>query len=189
MVYLINVSISGKENLKICHLIFDKEREKRVSLYVRVQWKHQDCTFVDQWNKVNIQERKHYPDRPYTCEHCGDKDSFSYITEIHYSRCHQYPVYCPNDCKREKIPRYQLEDHLDTSCSLQIVECEFSWAGCKVKRRWELPRHCSENLQKQFSFIAKACKKLKRENWLLKKENAKIKKYVVNILINMLVVM
>ena len=54
---------------------------------------------------------------------------------------------------------------------------------CKVKRRrWELPRHCSENLQKQLSFVAKACKKLKRENRLLKKENAKIKKYVVNIL-------
>ena len=89
---------------------------------------------------------------------------------------------CPNYCKREKIPRYQLKDHLDTSCPLQIVECEFSWAGCKVKRRRrELPRHCSENLQKHLSFVAKVCKELKRENRLLKKENAEIKKSVTTI--------
>ena len=49
MVYLYTVlitrkDISGKENLKICHLIFNEESEKRVLAYVRVQCKHQDCT-------------------------------------------------------------------------------------------------------------------------------------------------
>ena len=177
--------INNKEGCKwkgelkdlLSHLQQGKREGERQ--YVRVQCKHQHCIFVDQRYKVKIHERKVCPDRPYTCEHCGDKDSFSYITEIHYSSCCQYPVSCPNDCKQEKIPRYQLEDHLDTSCPLQIVECEYSWAGCKVKRRrQELLRHCSENLRKHLSFVAKACKELKRENQLLKKENAEIKESV-----------
>ena len=147
--------------------------------YVRVHCKHQHCTFVDQRYTVKTHERKHCPYRPYTCEHCGYKDSFGYITVIHYSSCYQYPVHCPNNCKQEKIPRYQLEDHLDTFCPFRLVECEFSWAGCEVKRRrHEIPRHCSENLQKHLSLVTKACKELKRENQLLNKENSEIKTYI-----------
>ena len=71
--------------------------------YVRIRCKHQCCIFVDQRYKVTTHERKDCPDRPYTCEYCGDQDSFSYITEIHYSSCRPYPMSCPNDCKREKF--------------------------------------------------------------------------------------
>ena len=188
-VYCINNKEGCKWKGELKDLSSHLQREKREGdcQYVRVHCKYREyrrkcCTFVDRRYKVTTHERRDCPDRPYTCEHCGDQDSFSYITQIHYSGCRRYPMYCPNDCKREKIPRYQLKDHLDTSCPLQIVECEYSWAGCKVKRRRrELPRHCSENLQKHLSFVSKACKELKRENRLLKKENAEIKESVTNI--------
>ena len=101
---------------------------------------------------------------------------YVYITEKHYSECRNYPVSCPNDCKQDKMFRYQLKDHLNTSCPLQPVECEFSWAGCEVKLKCQdLPKHCSDNIQIHLSLVARACQELKKENELLKRENDKIK--------------
>ena len=115
------------------------------------------------------------PNRPYTCKYCSYKDTFYSVTEKHYSGCCSYPIYCPNNCKPDKIPRYQLQDYFDTSCPLQMVECEFSWAGCKViSKRQDLPKDYPDNIQQHLSFVAKACQELKKENARIK-ERLKMK--------------
>ena len=137
------------------------------------------CEFIDQRYKVDAHETNDCPNRPYKCEYCGYDDSYVNITEIHYSSCYYYPMSCPNNCTQDKIPRCLLKGHLDISCPLQPVECEFSWAGCKVKsKRQDLPKHCSENLQQHFSQVAEACKELKKENAQLKKDVAELKERV-----------
>ena len=147
------------------------------------------CEFIDQRYKLDVHETSYCPNRPYACKYCGYNDSYVNITEKHYLKCDYYPVSCPNKCTQDKMPRYQIETHLGTSLffpflhfpkvelrPLQPVECEFSWAGCKVKpKRQDLPEHCSENLQQHFSHVAKACKELKKENAQLKKDVAELK--------------
>ena len=130
--------------------------------------------FEDQRYKLDAHETKDCPNRPYSCDYCSYSGTHYFVTWWHYSKCLNYPVFCPNNCTQDKIPRYQLKDHLDTSCPLQPVECEFSWAGCEVKpKRQDIPKHCSDNLQQHLS---RACDELKKENAEIKKENAEIKK-------------
>ena len=140
------------------------------------QYPFKTCEFTDKRYKLNTHETNDCPNRPYICQYCGYDNTYVNITEKHYSECHSYPVSCPNECKQDKMPRIQRKDHLNTSCPLQPVECEFSWAGCKVKpKRQDLPKHCSDNIQIHLSLVARACQELKKENELLKRENAKIK--------------
>ena len=41
-------------------------------------------------------EEKECPLRPYTCQYCGDKDTYWNITNYHYCECPKYPVHCLN---------------------------------------------------------------------------------------------
>ena len=92
------------------------------------QYPFKACEFIDQRYKLAAHETNDCPNRPYKCEYCGHDDSYVNITEIHYSECYYYLMSCPNKCTQDKIPRCQLKDHLDISCPLQPIECEFSWA-------------------------------------------------------------
>ena len=133
------------------------------------------CDFNNQRYKVSEHEKSDCPNRPYTCEYCGEDDTYALITDGHHPICKEYPVFCPNKCTEDKMPRYRLQGHLNTSCPLQSIECEFSWAGCKVKpKRQDLPKHCSDNIQQHLSFVAKACQELKKENARMK-ERLKMK--------------
>ena len=163
--------------------------------YVRVCCKHRcslnssllssvyvQCEFKDHRWKVSKHETNDCLYRPYICKYCGCKEIYGVISGIHYLLvCTKYPVVCPNNCKQSKIPRHQLKDHLDTSCPLQPVECEYSWAGCEVKfKREDYHKHCSDNLQQHLYYVAKTCQeeneKLKKENAKIMKENAVLKK-------------
>ena len=85
-VYCINNKEGYKWKRELKDLSSHLQQAKREGecQYVRVHCKHQHYTFVDQRYTVKTHERKHCPYRPYTFEHCGYKDSFGYITEIHY---------------------------------------------------------------------------------------------------------
>ena len=88
--------------------------------------------------QTHFQEKCYY--RPYECEHCGRKDTFSAITgEIkygnyggHYSDCYEYPLDCPNRCGVTSIRRRAMPDH-HSSCPLEPVDCPFKDAGCTEK--------------------------------------------------------
>ena len=174
-VYCINNKEGCKWKGELKDLSSHLQRRKRQGEchYVRVVCKYCQL-FEDQRYKLDAHETKDCPNRPYSCDYCSYSGTHYFVTWWHYSKCLNYPVFCPNNCTQDKIPRYQLKDHLDTSCPLQPVECEFSWAGCEVKpKRQDIPKHCSDNLQQHLSL---ACDELKKEIKLLKKENAEIKK-------------
>ena len=160
------------------HCKYRESRQKSFVLFTVksfLQASFKTCEFIDQRYKLNEHEANDCPNRPYICQYCDYKDVYVNITEKHYSECRKYPVSCPNECKQDKIPRYELKYHINRSCPLQPVECEFSWAGCKVKTiRQDLAKHCSDNIQLHLSLVAKACQELKKENVKIK-ERLKMK--------------
>lgn len=92
--------------------------------------------------------------RPFVCEYCGFKDTWKSITVEHWPICGEYPVPCPNECGNDSLKRKDVESHVKTECPLQLVPCEFAFAGCKI----ELPRkaiedHMMTSLMKHVSML------------------------------------
>ena len=99
-------------------------------------------------HKHNLEEHKsqHCALRPFTCQYCNlHKANYQEVTEEHWPTCEKYPVSCPNDCWEEKIERQQLKQHLEQTCPLELVECEFSCVGCVVRlQRCLMSAHMAE---------------------------------------------
>ena len=81
------------------------------------------------------------PQRPCTCEHCGHKDTYKSVMEDHWPRCGKYSLQCPNNCGENVIERQHLQKHVEEACPLQVIQCEYAYAGCKAKliaNSWQL---------------------------------------------------
>ena len=119
-----------------------------------------DCPFKGCKEKMNrkdlqphMQEKCYY--RPYKCEYCGHKDTYTAITgknyvkvENHYSECPEYPLACPNRCGVTGIRRRAMPDH-HSSCPLEPLDCPFKDAGCTEKiARKDMEDHMTANQQK-----------------------------------------
>ena len=103
------------------------------------------------------------PKRDFTCMHCGFKATYEVVSEQHWPECQNYPVPCPNRCQIGAVERNTLEDHLKM-CSLQVVDCDFSYAGCDEKlQRQHMEKHIEENTQKHLALMAAASMKMSRE--------------------------
>ena len=109
--------------------------------------------------------------RPYECEYCGHKDTYTAITgkqrdskcpnhppcspmakkaryTDHYSECPEYPLACPNRCGVTGIRRRAMPDH-HSSCPLEPLDCPFKDAGCTEKiARKDMEHHMTANQQK-----------------------------------------
>ena len=132
-----------------------------------------DCQYVDVEcpEKCGQQVQKHQlvthiandcPKRDFTCMHCGFKATYEVVSEQHWPECQNYPVPCPNRCQIGAVERNTLEDHLKM-CSLQVVDCDFSYAGCDEKlQRQHMEKHIEENTQKHLALMA-ASMKMSRE--------------------------
>ena len=123
--------------------------------------------------------------RPYTCQYCGDKDSYGNITYDHYDYCPRYPVTCPNKCDPKKtIPRKEVDAHKKNDCPLEPVACELCWAGCTaIPQRKDIEQHITSNQIQHLTLLAKACgelsetcQKLSKRCNKLEEENAELKK-------------
>ena len=133
-----------------------------------------DCQYVDIEcpEKCGQQVQKHQlashiandcPKRDFTCMHCGFKATYEVVSEQHWPECQNYPVPCPNRCQIGAVERNTLEDHLKM-CSLQVVDCDFSYAGCNEKLlREDMEKHIEENTQKHLALMAAASMKMSRE--------------------------
>ena len=121
-------------------------------------------------------EEKECPNRPYTCQYCGDEGSYWDITNIHYKKCPRYPVTCPNECDpRKTMLREDVDAHIKY-CPLQRVACELCWAGCSTRpQRKDIEQHITSNQIQHLTLLAKACKELSKTCAELKKENAELK--------------
>ena len=121
-------------------------------------------------------EENECPKRPYTCQYCGDKSTYSVITSDHYRLCLKYPVPCPNECDpRKTMPREDVDAHIKY-CPRQRVACELCWAGCSTRpQRKDIAQHMISNQIQHLTLLAKACKELSKTCAELKKENAELK--------------
>ena len=122
-------------------------------------------------------EEKKCPKRPYTCQYCGDKDTYWNITNYHYCECPKYPVHCLNKCDPKKtMPREEVKAHKKNDCPLEPVACELCWAGCTARpQRKDIEQHITSNQIQHLTLLAKACKELSKTCAELKKENAELK--------------
>ena len=122
-------------------------------------------------------EEKECQRRPYTCQYCGNKDTYWEITGGHYDWCRRYPVTCRNKCDPKKtIPREKVDAHIKNDCPREPVACELCWAGCTARpQRKDIEQHITSNQIQHFTLLAKACRELKKENAELKEETKKSK--------------
>ena len=117
-----------------------------------------DCQFVDvscsnacggrvQRRELPTHLEQACPKRAYVCDYCPFEATFDVVTTQHWQVCGYFPLPCPNKCDVGRVERQNLEQHLK-ECSLQEVECDFSYAGCQVKlHRKDFARHMEENAQ------------------------------------------
>ncbi len=133
-----------------------------------------DCEYVDtkcdQCQK-SIQKRNNFmtthlanecPEREFSCKYCNYKATYVLVTEVHFKNCKLYILNCPNGCGVH-FERGELEDHINM-CSLQKVECEFSYAGCEDKFiRGQQKDHMEQNTQKHLVLMSTATLRISQE--------------------------
>ena len=104
------------------------------------------CEEQIQRHCITNHETEQCKKRPYSCDHCNDYDSsFEDVTELYYPQCARYPLDCPNKCREYPFERQELESHLEDQCPLTIIDCPFTYAGCKTQLpRKDMPEHMSE---------------------------------------------
>ena len=95
------------------------------------------------------------PQRPCNCEHCGHTATHQLMVEDHWPRCEKYPLQCPNRCRENAIERQHLQEHLGESCPLQVIQCEYAYAGCKAQlKRQLMAAHLDENVKSHLLMVS-----------------------------------
>ena len=86
--------------------------------------------------------------RPFACQYCDHEATYIKVTNEHRLICKQFPLECPNKCGENAIERQHLPKHLEETCPLQVIKCEFSYAGCEAEcQRQHMQTHLEENLK------------------------------------------
>ena len=133
-----------------------------------------DCEYVDIEcpNKCDLPVQKRNlpthlanscPKREFVCQYCNFKATYEVVSNDHWPQCSFYPMPCPNACGIQAFERGDLEAHL-LQCPLEVVECDFSHAGCNTKLpRQDLERHMEESTQKHLVLMSAMCARIGRE--------------------------
>ena len=97
------------------------------------------------------------PSCRFVCQYCNHEATYIEVMSEHWSVCDKYPAECPNNCGDEKIERQHLPKHLEETCPLQVIKCEFSYAGCEVEcQRQHMQTHLDENVKVHLSNVSGA---------------------------------
>ena len=106
-----------------------------------------DCGRCFQRRQLQEHKARDCLNRPFTCQYCGHEATYIKVTNEHWPICKQYPSGCPNQCGENVIERQQLPQHLQETCPLQVIKCEFSYAGCEVEcQRQYMQTHLHSNV-------------------------------------------
>ena len=132
-----------------------------------------DCQYVDvecprKCNK-KVQKRnlathleKDCHKREFMCPYCTYKATFEIVSNVHWPECLLFPLKCPNRCG-VTCEREFIDDHMQL-CSLEEVECEVSFVGCKEKfLRQDQDEHMKRNVERHLKLTATATLKNKQE--------------------------
>ena len=118
--------------------------------------------------------------RPFSCDYCGNYESTCEdVTDRHWKECKMYPVECPNVCQLRYLARGRLQEHLTTDCELEIVSCNFSWAGCDVQvQRFKLREHIAENVADHLQKLCSTMVELSSSTKALKHDKQRLEQLV-----------
>ena len=91
----------------------------------------------------------------------------------------------PNNCG-ESLQRKNVDNHLNSTCPLEVVNCSFSYAGCEESLpRKDMPAHINESLAVHMSLQAvshqRQLEKLETQNQELKAQNQKFENRIQNL--------
>ena len=114
--------------------------------------------------------------RPFQCEYCGYKDTYTAITGNvygrkykhgffggHQSTCLEIPLTCPNECGTGPMKRREMEIHR-SKCPVEPIECPFAECGCKDKfKRFQLEAHLNVSQQQHLLMVMKSYRETKNE--------------------------
>ena len=125
-----------------------------------------ECRYVDvdcpyacgervQRRSLEEHKSKRCPLRPFTCQYCNHKATHQKITKEHWPVCEKYPLPCPNECGEKEIERQHLKGHLEQTCPLEEIQCDFSYAGCGAQlQRRLMSAHVKEDTEAHLSLMA-----------------------------------
>ena len=146
-----------------------------------------ECQFVtvacsyscgDDLQRCQLEEHraKDCPNRPFTCKYCNHKATYIKVTNEHWPLCKQYPLKCPNKCGADVIERQHLPKHLEEACPLQVIQCEFNYAGCEVEcQRQHMQTHLDENVKVHLNNVSRMLQCKIEEQWSI---NEKVQKQI-----------
>ena len=102
--------------------------------------------------------------RPFTCKYCNYESTYIDVVENHWLKCQRYPKVCPNNCSSNKIEWRFLKHHLQKECPLEMIPCQFAFAGCKTKtQRQSMKDHLDDSKDEHLEMTALECTNLKAE--------------------------
>ena len=93
---------------------------------------------VKHFIKKQVKEhlRKDCPNRDHMCKHCGEKGTYTEITQVHDRECDMKLLPCPNECSAT-IPRKNIDQHVKNECEYTVIPCKFQNIGCKREMKRE----------------------------------------------------
>ena len=121
--------------------------------YTRLDCRH-GCG--EAFKRVDITDHEEAcPNRLFDCEYCLEfRSTIDDIVRNHHPKCRVYPVDCPNDCGTGLL-RHEVKHHTSTDCPLEVIGCDFEYAGCNVRlARNKLPDHLTEGIVSHMSLQA-----------------------------------
>ena len=85
------------------------------------------------------------PLRDYHCPHCQLHGTFNIITTSHFTLCGDFPLMCPAGC-HSRMARKTIATHLQQTCPMEFVECEYKILGCsELVRRKAIDEHLADD--------------------------------------------
>lgn len=106
---------------------------------------------------LRYQQRDHElqcPQRPKTCVFCGVHSAPLAELPLHWEVCEHYPIKCTNGCDTT-VKRKTMTKHLEKECLHTIIECDFSYAGCKMKLpRMNMSSHFDEAIREHVRLLS-----------------------------------
>ena len=112
-----------------------------------------------------LHEGEQCPRRSVTCSYCLKHTSSHFdVVHNHHPVCESYPVPCQNECGVDMRPRGEMKKHLENECPLQLLECDFYYAGCRTRlSRVGLEQHMDEKWKEHLSLLSALNAKLLEE--------------------------
>ena len=159
-------------------LLIKGAQKKILALQVRCVTKQKGCEWVGQLEQLATHLEKDCHKREFICPYCTYKATFEIVSNVHWPECLLFPLKCPNRCG-VTCEREFIDDHMQL-CSLEEVECEVSFAGCKEKfLRQEQDEHMKRNVERHLKLMATATLRNKQE---LQEKDAEMKQALKQVL-------